>query len=150
MTLNECRRMIANVLHRMNQVRHGMLRHQAVETLCMIVAHESLRGQYRRQQGGGPARSLYQIERITFDTVWDESDTIDEVATSLGYNRDFDRMEHDDEYATFVARHYLAMDRNPLPRTATECAQYCKSYWNGPGKATADEYLRDYAIWAWS
>lgn len=150
MKLNECRTMVIHVLQRMDNVRYGMLRHQAVETLCMIAAHESMRGKYRRQQGGGPARGLYQMERITHDTIWAESDTIKQVAAQLGYTQDFDRLEHDDEYATFVARHYLAMDRNPLPHNAVECAEYCKSYWNGPGKATANEYLTDYAIWAWS
>lgn len=150
LTMNQMRDTIYRVLKKMNDVRPGMYSQRALMTLTMIAAHESLRGMYRIQQDAKhPALSLYQIERKTHDSIWENSDTIWQVAEALGYVKDFNRLQYDDEYATFVARHYLAMDTNPLPTTAGEASVYCKNYWNGPGEATALEYLTDYAQWCW-
>lgn len=149
MKYSELTKTIRTVLEQMNRVRSGMKTPHAISTLGMIAAHESLRGKFRRQQGGGPARGLYQMEKPTHDTVWRESDTIHEVAEFLGYVEDFERLEHDDEYATFVARHYLAMDTQPLPTNPVDASRYCKEYWNGPGKATPEEYLHDWSLWVW-
>lgn len=125
----------------------GMHSDHCVEILAMICAHESLGGKYRRQIGGGPALGVYQMEPATHDSIWNHSDTIHGKALKLGIKRDLSKLEFDDRYATFVARCYLAMDKNPLPKTPEAMAEYCKSYWNRTGKATPQKYLDDYNRW---
>ena len=140
------KQMIAATLRKMNRVRKGMYKPNAVTLLCMIAAHESHAGKYRKQIGG-IALGLYQIEPETHDSIWDNSDTINEVADALGITRDVSKLENDDFYSTFVARHYLAMDKNKLPTDIVSMAVYCKSYWNRTGKATPEKYLNDYENW---
>lgn len=125
----------------------GLHSDHCVELLAMIVAHESLGGKYRRQVGGGPALGVYQMEPATHDSIWNHSDTIHGKALKLGIKRDLSKLEFDDRYATFVARCYLAMDKNPLPKTPEAMAAYCKSYWNRTGKATPEKYLNDWQAW---
>jgi hypothetical protein len=125
----------------------GLHSDSAVKTICMATAHESGLGKYRKQLGGGPALGLQQIEPTTHDSIWTYSDTIRERAREFGILRDLNQLENDDSYSIWVARHYLLMDVDPLPVGDIATALYCKSYWNRTGKATAEEYLRDY--WSW-
>jgi len=127
-----------------------------VELLAMICAHESAGGKHRRQlisENGklvakGKARGLFGIEPLTHDSTWDNSDSINARASKYGIQRsDPDRLIDDDMYSVWVARHYLAMDTNPLPKTIEAMAAYAKSYWNRGGEATAEEYLRDWKAW---
>ena len=125
----------------------GLHSDHCVELLAMIAAHESLGGKHRRQIGGGPALGIFQIEPVTHNSVWDNSDTIKSRAARFGIKEDVSRLEADDRYSVWVARHYLLMDVNPLPKTPEAMAQYCKSYWNRTGKATPEKYLNDYRAW---
>jgi hypothetical protein len=125
----------------------GLHSDHAVELLAMIAAHESLGGKHRRQIGGGPALGIFQIERVTHNSIWDNSDTIKSRAARYGIKEEVSRLETDDRYSIFVARHYLLMDVNPLPKTPEAMAAYCKSYWNRTGKATPQKYLNDYRAW---
>ena len=118
--------------------------HEAVELLLMIAAHESHMGKYRRQLGGGPALGIYQIEPTTHDSIWDNCDSIDKLAKRMNIKRDVFQLIDDDRYSTFIARCYLLMDVNPLPKTPEKMAQYCKDYWNRTGKATPKDYLNAY------
>jgi hypothetical protein len=124
----------------------GMHSDNCVELLAMICAHESLGGKYRKQIGG-IALGIFQIEPATHNSIWDNSDTIKSRAMRLGIKEDVNRLETDDRYSIFVARHYLAQDVNPLPKTIDDMAKYCKSYWNRTGKATPEKYLNDYLRW---
>lgn len=125
----------------------GMHSDHCVELMAMICAHESLGGKFRWQIGGGPALSIFQIEPETHDSIWDNSDSIKARAKKHGIVRDVSKLENDDRYAIFVARHYLAMDEDPLPKTPDAMAKYCKSYWNRTGAATPDKYLNDWQAW---
>lgn len=125
----------------------GMHSDDAVELLAMLCAHESSGGKHRRQIGGGPAIGIFQIEPVTHNSIWDNSDTIRSRAKRLGIKEDVSKLEGDDKYSVFVARHYLAMDRNPLPKSYEAMSKYCKSYWNRTGKATPEKYLADYMTW---
>lgn len=125
----------------------GMYSAEAVTLLAMIAAHESGGGKYRRQIGGGPARGIFQMELETHKQVWLHSDTIKQRASKFGIVNDESKLELDDVYALFVARHYLAMDTKPIPKTLIEMSKYCKSYWNRTGAATAEKYLNDYNSW---
>jgi hypothetical protein len=124
----------------------GLHSDHCVELLAMIAAHESLGGKHRKQIGG-PALGLFQIEPVTHNSVWDNSDSIRARAKRYGITEDVSNLESDDRYSIWVARHYLAMDKNPLPKTPEAMAAYCKSYWNRTGKATPDKYLNDWQAW---
>jgi hypothetical protein len=133
----------------------GLHSDHCVELLAMIAAHESLGGKHRRQlilEDGklvpkGKARGLFGIEPVTHNSVWDNSDTIKSRAARFGIKEDVSKLETDDRYSIWVARHYLAQDVNPLPKTPEAMAAYCKSYWNRTGKATPEKYLNDYRAW---
>lgn len=125
----------------------GMHSDHCVELLAMICAHESLGGKFRRQVGGGPALGIFQIEPITHNSIWDNSDTIKSRAMRLGIKEDVRKLESDDKYSIFVARHYLAQDVSPLPKTPDAMAKFCKSYWNRTGAATPEKYLNDWQAW---
>jgi len=124
----------------------GLHSDHCVELLAMIAAHESLGGKYRKQIGG-PALGLFQIEPVTHNSVWDNSDSIRARAKRYGIEEDVSKLESDDRYSIWVARHYLAQDQNPLPKTPEAMAAYCRSYWNRTGKATPEKYLNDWQAW---
>lgn len=124
----------------------GLHSDHCVELLAMICAHESLGGKHRKQIGG-PALGIFQIEPVTHSSVWDNSDSIRARAKRYGIAEDVSKLETDDRYSIWVARHYLAQDQNPLPKTSEAMAAYCKSYWNRTGKATPEKYLNDWQAW---
>lgn len=120
---------------------------ECVELLCMIAAHESMLGKYRKQING-PALSLLQIEPFTHDSIWDNCDSIASLAKKLVIKRNTESLINDDRYAVFVARCYLLMDRNPLPKTVCEMGDYAKKYWNSDsGKASPEAYVNAYIKW---
>lgn len=149
-TYDQLRASINGCLYRMALLtgRRALDNPNATEFLVMAASHESHAGEYRVQLGGGPALGLYQIEPDTHDSIWDECDIIDEVARRCGYKRNVALLENDDAYSTFIARMYLAMDKNPLPsrHDVFKMAEYCKSYWNRTGKATKRDYLVKYEL----
>lgn len=125
----------------------GLYSPAVVELMCMIVAHESMQGRYRRQVGG-PALSLFQIEPPTHNDIWQNGPGIKVRAKRFGIVQNVASLEADDRYAIFVARHHLMRDPNPVPTTPEDMARYCKSYWNtASGKATAEKYLKDWEQW---
>lgn len=124
----------------------GLYSPEVVELMCMIVAHESGGGVHRVQVGGGPALGLFQIERKTHDSIWANSDTIVARAKRFGFIQRQDALL-DDVYSIFMARHYIAMDSSPVPKTEQEQSEYCKSYWNRTGAASPKKYLDDYRRW---
>lgn len=128
---------------------------EGTELLCMIAAHESGLGKYRKQITG-PALSLFQIEPITHNSIWDNCDSINKLAAKLGIKRNLASLETDDRYAVFVARCYLLMDKNPLPRSVCAMGDYAKCYWNNggddgddtnDGKASPENYVNAYIEW---
>ena len=125
----------------------GLYSHAVVELMCMIVAHESMQGRYRKQVNG-PALSLFQIEPPTHDDIWQHGPSMKARAKRFGIVQNVASLETDDRYAIFVARHHLMRDPNPVPTTPEDMARYCKSYWNtSSGKATAEKYLNDWEQW---
>lgn len=124
---------------------------EAVQVILMIMAHESGRGKYRRQlKADRPALGLTQIERPTFDTVVKYGDRFAAYCERAGYDPDavrFEDLETDDRLCIVLTRARLAMDSEPLPKTPVEQAEFCKRFWNGPGKATANKYLEDWEKW---
>lgn len=139
---SEFKKVVASTLKEMDRFKP-----ECVELLCMIAAHESMLGEYRKQIKG-PALSLLQIEPVTHNSIWDHCDSIGKLAIKLGIERSLMSLADDDRYAVFVARCYLLMDKNPLPKTVCEMGEYAKTYWNSNGgKASPEDYIDAYIKW---
>lgn len=118
--------------------------------ILMIVAHESGGGKARRQIGGGPARGLIQMEPPTFNDVIKFGEKAASYLRRAGFDPAVVKcadLEFDDRLSVVMARARLAMDANPLPDTPAAMAAYLKRFWNGPGKATPEKYLKDWETW---
>lgn len=147
-TYTECKKLTESVYNRIG-ANTGK---NAIDVTLMIVAHESGRGEHRRQIGADdPALGLGQMERATFNDTLKHSDRINSYLLRGGYcpkSVEFEQIEEDDELALIFIRARLAMDINPLPSGVIHQAVYCKEYWNAGGKATPDKYLIDYIEWS--
>lgn len=142
MKYSEFKSIAANTLKEMDRFKP-----ECVELLCMIAAHESALGKYRKQIKG-PALSLLQIEPVTHDSIWDNCDSIKEIANKMGIKRGLNLLAESDRYAIFLARCYLLMDVKPLPKTVCEMGEYAKNYWNSDdGKASPEAYIDAYIKW---
>lgn len=128
---------------------------EAVKAIQMIVAHESLCGEYLAQENG-PALGVIQMEPFTHDQVWKYGDSIQKnaellkiVTPGLGVRNvpKAERLIYDLRYNVFMARQKLFMAPGSLPSNTNELAAYLKKNWNGPGKATAEKYKIDYLNW---
>ena len=142
MTYQQAKAFIAEAL-----LDFGLHSDHAVELMLMIAAHESLGFKFRRQIGGGPALGVFQMEPPTHDDIWRRSRSIQRNAKRAGFTQNARRLTDDDRYAVFMARHRLMLDPRPIPTALQAMADWCKREWNGDGKATPEEYLRDYNLW---
>lgn len=132
---------------------------EAVLAVTMIIAHESTRGNFLKQIGGGPALGIIQMEPRTHNSTWKFGDSIWKNAYNMEIisKDDFDNKRHplpgrliyDLRYNVFMARQNIFMDRDtPLPKTPHQMSDYLKSWWNSAGgEAKSNSYLRDYEIW---
>ena len=131
----------------------GMRSAAAEKLLIMTAAHESLGFRYRRQQGGGPALSYYQIEPATLDDLYENYLAFRPGKQALldAYLPEetsrTDALENSDKYATAAARLIYARVPDALPDVADDeaLAAYAKKFWNTDlGAATPEKYLADY------
>lgn len=143
---NECKKLVEKTY--MNIKAYST---DARNVTLMIIAHESGQGRHRRQIGAkDPALGLGQMERATYHDTLDHSDRIRSYLERAGYNVNkiaFEDLETDDTLAIIFIRARLAMDTRPLPVTPERQAEFCKSYWNAGGKASAEKYLNDWKEW---
>ena len=137
------------------EIPHG-LSDESVTASQMIVAHESLGGEYLAQTKG-PALGIIQMEPFTHDDVWRHGDSIWDnarlmgIITNLNYimkkHPTADRLIYDLRYNVFMLRQKLFMAPGALPRDQYKMAEYLKVNWNGNGKATPDKYYQDFMDW---
>tara|TARA_R110000787_G_C13359482_1_gene439933 strand:- start:59 stop:493 length:435 start_codon:yes stop_codon:yes gene_type:complete len=120
---------------------------EAVKAIQMIIAHESVGGEYIAQTKG-PALGVIQMEPFTHNEVWKWGDSIAKNAIALGIVQDESRLVYDLRYNVFMARQKLFMASGALPSNEFEMAEYLKLNWNGDGKATAQKYYDDFIGWA--
>ncbi len=112
---------------------------------------ESLNFKYRKQVGGGPAVSYFQMEPATHDDIWnnylrhraDLAKKVTALLTSSGADK-HSELEHNDSYATVMARVHYRRVPAALPSfdDLSLMAAYWKQYYNTPlGKGAAHEYV---------
>ena len=123
----------------------------AEELLLGTAVQESLNFKYRKQMGNGPARGYYQMEPATHDDIWQnylrfnapKAQLVSTFLSSANADK-HSELEHNDEYATAMARvHYMRV-REALPKQGDVAGQanYWKQYYNTPlGKGKPAEYI---------
>jgi len=124
---------------------------QAAKLLLGTAIKESLNFRYRKQVGGGPALSYFQMEPATHDDIWNNylkyKPDLAEKVTCLLNSPEADKhheLEHNDNYAAAMARlHYRRVPAALPPLDGLELmAAYWKQYYNTPlGKGMAHEYV---------
>lgn len=125
---------------------------EAEEILMMIAAHESHLGLYTSQQGGGPAKGVLQVEGETMldnyvSYLTYRKDLLKEICEVTGTKgADLQALEFNPIYNIIHGRLKLYRSPGKLPGAlnADAMAIYAKTYFNGPGKATAEKYLKAY------
>lgn len=126
----------------------------AEELLMMISAHESQGFMKRRQDGGGPAKGLCQMEPVAFnDLLLRYFPLRPEIRAAVlgvlppGTLMSFGLLEADDRFAFAMARVHFLKVPEPIPPCGDmeTIAAYAKKFWNSmAGKATPEKYLSDY------
>ena len=125
----------------------------AAERLVLgTAAQESGMGKYLRQMRGGPARGIYQMEVATLNDLYDNflrynHDLFQLVDRwrILNVTRDIDAIGNL-YYATALCRAQYYRFQEPLPgeNDIEGMARYYKTYWNGPGAATPEQFVDNY------
>jgi len=130
----------------------------AEELLMFTVAHESDMGRYLKQLGGGPALSVFMIEKPTFNWLFNSVLTrpaepkVNWPNIRLKVHDITTKGTHDEtiwnlQFATAIARLRYFVVKEPLP--ATTSAQALGDYWGRNYQTTNDpkkirEAIRDY------
>jgi hypothetical protein len=138
----------------LGRIDAGGHRRAAAQLLLATAIHESGGFHYRRQIGGGPARSYYQVELATHDDIWQNylryrpslahqvRSLLSRAEADLGHE-----LEHNDNYATAIARLCYRRVAEPLPAFGDldAMAGYWKRYYNtGHGKGSPRQFLSDW------
>lgn len=131
----------------------GLYAPEAEELLIAIMAHESLGGTYIKQIEG-PALGIYQMEKTTHDSIWDNflvfrHDLAHKIVLQFNKMRkpSAEEMIHDLFYATLMARIYFLRVSDALPPANDIDAiwQYYKSFYNTAiGKAKKEDFVKNY------
>jgi len=138
----------------LEEIPNGYSR-KAVLAIQMIIAHESMCGEYLAQKNG-PALGIIQMEPETHGDVWRHGDSIQKnaellkiVTPGLGVKNipPPTRLIYDLRYNVFMARQKLFMVPAALPSSPWEMAGYLKKHWNGGGKASTAKYFSDFNTW---
>ena len=152
MDKNYLRKLIYNTL---TGVKGVELWSEDVENLLMgTCAQESALGRYREQLGGGPALGIFQMEPNTFNDIIKnylahKTKLKYAILNALGVSSlndlTVEMLIDNDEAAIIFARlHYLRV-KESIPHSLPAQAAYYKKYYNTPlGKATEEEYIRNY------
>jgi hypothetical protein len=127
--------------------------HNAEELMMGTAAQETHLGALgRRQRGSGPALGICQMEGPTHDLVWTwlkrhrpnvAIAIIDMVAPMARVPL---LLVSDDRYAVAMARALYLSIPFPIPEAENVDGQgrYYKKWFNGPGKATVEQYVANY------
>jgi len=128
---------------------------EAVELLLGTGAHESLRWQYRRQLGTGPALGLFQMETFTHNDCWTNFLNYNPVLAqkilqvSGMFAPDASALEYNDVYAICMCRVKYMRDHQPIPMDLYGQAAYWKRVYNTTlGRGTESEYITHYQMYS--
>ncbi len=126
----------------------------AAQLLLGTAVHESGGLKHRRQVGGGPALSFFQMERATHDDIWANylrykkslAASITSLMTDANANK-HNELEFNDNYAAGMARAHYRRVSQALPEAndLEGHANYWKAHYNTSlGAGTPTKYLNDW------
>lgn len=116
----------------------------AVNLLLGTCAQESKFGTYLKQLGKGPALSIFQIEKVTFEDLKGRYKSRFPFLANIT----FPELRWNLEYAIIVARikYYSIPSPLPGPTNVKELAKYWKMYYNTVyGDGTVEQFIENYA-----
>ena len=123
----------------------------AAEELVLGIAIQESGLHYLTQLGGGPARGLWQMEKITHDDIWENflHSRIKLGLRILGpyVKPDHSRLVWDLAYACAMCRAHLLRCPGELPKAGdlNGQARYWKKFYNTPlGAGTVEEYITNW------
>lgn len=124
---------------------------QAIELLMMTAAAESDLGYFLfTQNGGGPARGIWQVEletmRDNYGSFLYFRDRLKEDIRVACYVSKYDEeaLEYNIAFNLFMARLKYYRVPEPLPTDVQEMAEWHVKYYNGGGAATVENTLAKY------
>jgi RHS repeat-associated protein len=148
---------ITNVLQELDKLTGSthLFSNAAVTLLLATAAQESGGLQWRTQLGGGPGLGLFQMDKDTYNDLWDNylakksdlADAIRLVFTPVGGSLSFDMIQNNDAYAAVMARlRYAAGNNDPLPDPTNPAAMadYWKTYYNRGSGANTDQFIGNF------
>jgi hypothetical protein len=136
---------------------------EATDILTMVAMHESGWLRYNRQINGGPALGFYQMEEATYMDIFENylryrsrlyNFVIEQArGFSLTTLRDGFKIPHPEiltcevSFAAIMARIHFRRVPEGFPEHDSEdylerLGEYCKKYYNGPGKAESADYTQ--------
>lgn len=151
MTVKELRHLIRDTLGPLD-----LYSEDAEELLVMTCCVESDMGMYDEQHGGGPAKSIFQIEKGTYVDIMSRwlltkkpafRDKIHYALLDMDPFYNFESIKDNDAMAVIVARLKYCSIKEKLPSkdNTLAMAHYWKKYYNTyVGRGTVEEALRKY------
>lgn len=127
---------------------------KAEDLVCGTIGQESDNGEFREQTGGGPALGITQMEPDTFRDIIDNYleyrphiwNRIAQISGVLSPNPN--DLIHNDKLAICMCRVQYYRQKEQIPDTLNEQANFYKKYYNTPkGKATPEEYIKKYNLY---
>lgn len=121
---------------------------EAVAIVLMTCAHESELGTFLVQQGG-PARGIGQMEPFTLESHYTRLRERPALLAAVEALRPpslkpVDAIVGCLPFAIAMTRVHYLLCPGAIPKTLEGMAAYAKQFYNGPGKATPEAYLRAY------
>jgi hypothetical protein len=144
---NQLRSLIKRVLR-----PHDLWSQEAEDLLMGTAAQESHLGKYIAQING-PAKGIFQMEPATEKDLWEYiarknlTNLIGTVSGVFGPNPL--HLEGNLLYQIIIARIFYRRVKEVIPEGLVLQAKYYKKYWNTElGKATVDQYVKNYTTYA--
>jgi len=131
---------------------HDLWSQEAEDLLMGTAAQESRLGKYIAQING-PAKGIFQMEPATEKDLWEyivRKDLNHLVGTVSGvFSPNLLHLEGNLIYQIIIARIFYRRVKEAIPEGLVPQAKYYKKYWNTElGKATVDQYVRNYTTYA--
>lgn len=138
-------------------VPFGLYSANAEELLMATCAQESLLGKFRRQEGGGPALGIFQMEPADFNDIWTNylayrvrmADELRALASTQPPRPA--ELVTNDPFAIVLCRVQYERVPEPLPSAGDLNAlwRYYKQHYNTPeGVATQEQFYAHYQLTA--
>jgi hypothetical protein len=135
----------------------GLYSEAASDLLLGTAIQESGGFRWNKQLGGGPARGYFQMEKNTHDDIWENylayRKSLSELVKhtlSADDKADVETLVSNSNYAAAMTRIHYKRAPAAIPNAGDieAMAKYWKKYYNGSGKGTPDEFIKNWEKYA--